>query len=351
MEDCMKFTDRSKLGFTLIELLVVIAIIALLLGILIPALGKARLTAQTVKSKANLRSLGQVQFLYAGDFKDSYINPFNVTKTSGGGVGSQGWAVARKPGLAGRYEFTGPGQWYSEMYAFHWYSLVGGWLNEGDYTSEIQFAPSDVVLINRFRDTFIEDQNRSINSSIWDCSYVLSPTVWFNPTRYEDNMRPVCVRSNGPASLAKRNKVSDTAYPSNKVIIWERFDWSKNERNASQPNPVNPNAPAIELGIEKQHPQWNNPDAEPAVLTADGSVISTKISDIRALAGDENERIAREFTPTDVWDIPGSLLANYQMDQDWFEVGLIGQDGFGAGKYPAYFWATRDGIKGRDFVR
>ena len=347
----MKFTDRSKLGFTLIELLVVIAIIALLLGILIPALGKARQTAQTVKSKANLRSHGQVQFLYAGDFNDSFINPFNTTKTSGGGVGSQGWAVARKPGLAGRYEFVGPGQWYSEMYAFHWYSLVGGWLNEGDYTSEIQFAPSDVVMINRFRDNFIENQNRSINNSIWDCSYVLSPTVWFNPKRYENDIRPDCVRNSGPASLAKRNKVSDTTFPSNKVIIWERFDWTKNERNASQPNPFDPTAPVIELGIERQHPQWNNPAAEPAVLTADGSVVSTKISDIRQLASDENERAAREFTPTDVWNMPGSLLEDYQMDMDWFEVGLINQDGFGAGQYPAYFWATRDGIKGRDISR
>ena len=56
-----------KRAFTLIELLVVIAIIAVLMGILMPALGMARKQAWQTVCKANLRQIGMAANFYAGD--------------------------------------------------------------------------------------------------------------------------------------------------------------------------------------------------------------------------------------------------------------------------------------------
>jgi prepilin-type N-terminal cleavage/methylation domain-containing protein len=63
-------------GFTLIELLVVIAIIALLIGILLPALGEARRAARTTISTSNQRQLATGMNSYATDYKDR-IPSFN----------------------------------------------------------------------------------------------------------------------------------------------------------------------------------------------------------------------------------------------------------------------------------
>jgi len=142
----MHVRSLRRRGFTLVELLVVIGIIAVLIGILLPSLSKARRSANTVKCLSNLRSIGQGFMLYSNDYKGF-------------------WPVAVHDTTNTNYPLPAGTElrWYDRIFPY-----VGN-SQQVDQAADITKA--------------------RMRSAIWGCPE-WTKTLDFNPANFADQVRP-----------------------------------------------------------------------------------------------------------------------------------------------------------------
>lgn len=350
---------QAKRAFTLIELLVVIAIIAVLVAILLPSLAGARNAGRLLVSLSNMKQLATVQFTYAGEFKDSFVNPFDkdgpVIDMNGTSFNAPWFTYLISPSESAnlveepRSDFR-----CTEAFAFHWVSPVMNYIDgkSSPKALQVMVSPADDALNARVSLSKAAYASSTVAQSlgtdpligmvyVMDTSYWYPPTFWLTPAKYSGSSHVVIDTSPAGAAMLRRNLLSNVITPQGKVMLFERFDYTKKSRTSPS------------QGTVKYPPNWNNPESTTRYVTADGSAGSVKMKSIYELSASTNPAEATTFTPSGHWDMNDDLFHTYPNGAPL----LFGQNAElengrnGTARHPAHFWATRNGVQGRDVNR
>lgn len=362
-------SNKTGRGFTIVELLVVVSIIALLIAILLPAIGKARDAALVTRSLANLRNLSAANAAYGSDWSDRQFTaiPDDAGLVNGScptylqtvacppqqllgwsGTGAMWGYFLGNTGLCQPYNYPpnpGCGNWvvYKPMQftggdaGFGSFRLpnvkaFSGYVNNKFY-DEVFWAPKDKINLAIAEKYFsFPDQFNSSNNEVSFSTYCFSPAAMYAPDILSSTSNTYKNPDGNPAVPGgyRSPAVGMATYPDLKTRMLEH-QWLQNAESQ-----INSNFAG------GQEPWYFNHgyNSAPATLFFDGHVTIMGVGD--AMESDARAAVSAQ---------PVSTILEKRL---WHRGTPFGANGyFGAQAYDflvdtSYHILTTDGIQGRD---